>query len=423
MKKWRDQTFSSLKVPNYALYTKGQGISLIGTWMQTIAQSWLVYELTNSATMVGIVVAVQMVPVLFLGPYGGVIADRVDKRKLMIALQTMMGALALVQGILVITHLIALWQIFILAALLGMNNAFENPARQSFVLEMVGSKDLRNAVTLNSVLVNGARTVGPAVAGVLIELVGTGPCFILNALSFVVVVITLNRLDLSALQPSVPTAKAKGQLVEGLRYVKSEPRLAVPLVMMALMGTFAYEFQVVLPSVAKVVFSGGAGTLGLLTSSMGVGAVIGGLVVAGRGKTGLRPLTIAAGGFGVLMFAASLAPTLWLEVLALALLGGANVSFLAIGNSTLQLSSPANMRGRVMSLWQVAFLGSTPIGGPVVGFIAQELSGRWALAVGATSCIVAAGIGVKGLQAARRLAARKVDDAPVGLEIPTPVAA
>ena len=280
-------TFASLANRNYRRYFTGQAISLIGTWMQSIAQSWLVLQMTGSGTALGLVVALQTLPVLLLGPYGGVVADRVDKRRLMIALQSMMGVLALVLGVLTVTGAVRLWQVFVLAFLLGLNNAFENPARQAFVLEMVGPQDLRNAVSLNSVLVNAARAVGPAVAGVLIATVGTGVCFLVNAGSFVAVVASLMRMDLSLLQPSPAQVRGKGQLREGLRYVRRTPELAVPLVMMAVIGCLAYEFQVVLPQVAKSAFSGNAQAYGFMTATMGIGAVIGGLWTAARGTTGL----------------------------------------------------------------------------------------------------------------------------------------
>jgi MFS family permease len=244
-------TFAALAVPNYRLYIGGQSISLIGTWMQMTAQSWLVYTLTHhSGTALGIIVAVQTLPVLLLGPYGGVIADRVDKRRMMIALQSAMGVQALILGVLTVTGAVRVWEIGVLAAVLGLNNAFENPARQSFMMELVGPDHLRNAVSLNSVLVNVARAIGPAVAGILISTVGEGVCFLANAASFAAVVFSLTTMDRSQLNPSEPTPRARGQLREGLRYVRSVPQLAVPLVMMGIVGCLTYEFQVSLPVMA-----------------------------------------------------------------------------------------------------------------------------------------------------------------------------
>jgi MFS family permease len=398
-------TFASLENPNYRRYIGGQSISLVGTWMQTVAQSWLVLTMTNSATTVGVLIAVQTLPILVLGPYGGVVADRVDKRKLMIGLQSMMGVLALVLGLLTVTHVVAVWEVFVLAAALGLNNTFENPARQTFVLEMVGPKDLRNAVSLNSVLVNAARAVGPGVAGVIIAAGGIGICFLINAASFVAVVYTLCTLDTSALNPSPPAARGNGQLREGLRYVRATPSLAVPLLMMAVVGCLAYEFQVTLPVLARSTFGGGADAAGFLTSAMGIGAVFGGLYVAARGKTGVRALVNSAAMFAVVLFLATIAPTLWLELIAMALVGGVSVGFLSKGNSTLQLTAEPSMRGRVMALWAVAFLGSTPIGGPIAGAVSDSLGGRAGLLLGAIACLVA---GVLGLVVQRRLQTREL---------------
>jgi len=387
------QTFASLANPNYRKYFRGQAISLIGTWMQTVAQSWLVLELSGSGTDLGLVVALQTLPVLLLGPYGGVVADRLDKRKLMMGLQSMMGVLALVLGVLTLTHTVRLWQIFVLAFLLGLNNCFENPARQSFVLELVGPEDLRNAVSLNSVLVNVARAIGPAVAGIVIGAGGIGLCFVANAASFVAVVWSLATLDTSKLQPSPPASRARGQLREGLRYVRRTPKLAIPLLMMAVVGCLAYEFQVTLPVLAKQTFAGHAATYGFMTAAMGVGAVVGGLYVAARGRTGVRALVHSAAVFTVVLAAAALAPTLWSELLALALVGAASVSFLSKGNSSLQLAADPQLRGRVMALWAVAFLGSTPIGGPIAGWVAETFGGRAGLGLGAAACAVAALLG------------------------------
>ncbi|MHB8240487.1 MAG: MFS transporter [Solirubrobacteraceae bacterium] len=393
-------TFAALAIPNYRRYMAGQSVSLIGTWMQMAAQSWLVVSITHSSTMLGLIVALQTLPVLLLGPYGGVIADRVDKRRLMVILQSAMGAQALALGLLTVTGLVQLWEIGLLAALLGLNNAFENPARQAFMLEMVGPESLRNAVSLNSVLVNVARVIGPAVAGVLIATTGEGICFLVNAATFLAVVASLATLDRTAISPSPPSGREPGQLREGLRYVKSNPQLGVPLAMMALAGCLAYEFQVTLPVMASQGLHAGATGFGFMTSAMGVGAVLGGLVVANKGKTGLPPLVMAATAFGVVLLLAALAPSLAVEIFVLALAGGASISFMATGNSTLQLTAAPNMRGRVMSLWFVAFQGSTPIGGPIIGWVMAEFGARAGLGVGGVTCLLVA---LLGLIAMRRL--------------------
>ncbi len=393
-------TFAALAVPNYRLYYGGQSISLIGTWMQMTAQAWLVLSITHSSTALGVVIALQTLPVLLLGPYGGVIADRVNKRRLMIALQSAMGVQALVLGVLTVTGAVQVWEIGVLAALLGLNNAFENPARQSFMLELVGSDHLRNAVTLNSVLVNVARAIGPAVAGILIATVGDGVCFLANAASFVAVVVSLTIMNKAALSPTPPAPRAPRQLREGLRYIRSSPQLAIPLVMMAVAGCLTYEFQVSLPVMASRGLNVGAAGFGFMTASMGVGAVVGGLLVAARGKTGLRPLVLAASGFAVALAVATIAPSLPIELVALAFAGSASISFMSTGNSTLQLNSEPEMRGRVMSLWFVAFQGSTPIGGPIVGWIMAVIGPRAGLGLGAVTIALVAIGGLAALRGA-----------------------
>lgn len=408
-------TFASLAVPNFRRYVSGQTVSMIGTWMQTTAQAWLVLTLTHSSIYLGLIVALQTLPVLLLGAYGGVVADRVDKRKLMIVLQSMMGLQALVMGILVVTGLVRIWEVGLLAVILGLNNTFENPARQAFVLEMVGPRDLRNAVSLNSVLVNVARSVGPAVAGLLIASVGDGICFLLNSVSFVAVVVSLVTMDRSKLQPSQPSGRSRGQLREGLRYVAHTPELGIPLLMMALIGTFAYEFQVVLPVLAKQTFHGGAEAYGFMMASMGIGAVAGGLVTAARGNTGLRPVTLAASAFAVVLLFAALSPSLTLEYVGLAAVGWASVSFIARGNSTLQLGAAASMRGRVMALWAIAFQGTTPIGGPLIGLVVAREGARVGLLTGSISCGVAVLLAVAFMHRLRLAPVRQAG--PKGLRV------
>jgi len=403
------RTFSALSVPNFRRYLSGQAVSLVGTWMQSTAIAWLVLRLTHSATDVGLNIAVQTLPVLVLGPYAGVIADRTDKRRLMVVLQSMMGLQALTLGLLSLTGDISFPVIVLLSLVLGLNNCFENPARQAFVLEMVGRGEVRNAVSLNSTMVNAARAVGPAIGGVLIATVGVGWCFVVNAASFVAVVASLVTLDRGALRPSPPAERSRGQLRAGLRYVARSPELAVPLLMMGLIGMLAYEFQVSLPVVASRTFHGGAEVFGFMTAAFGLGAVAGGLLVAGFGRTGRRALGLAALAMGAAMSLAALAPTLAVEFVALVLVGFAGVMFLSMGNSTLQLNAEPSMRGRVMALWAVAFLGSTPIGGPLVGWIASLGGGRAALATGAASCFAAA---LLALLVGGRLRRRAASGAP-----------
>jgi MFS family permease len=398
LRRFGSRTFAALAIPNYRRYYAGQSISLIGTWMQTIAQGWLLLTLTGSGTALGLLVAVQMTPILLFGPYGGVIADRVDKRRLMMLVQAGMGSLALALGLLSATGNVQVWHIFVLAGLLGCCSVFDQPTRQAFVLEMVGPEDLRNAVSLNSVLVNAARAVGPAVAGILIATVGVSVCFLVNAVSYIAVIASLASLDRARLLTPAPAPRRPGQLREGLRYVRSTPGLAIPLCMMALIGTLAYEFQVVLPVVARETFHGGPEVYGFMTAAMGIGAVVAGLAVAGSGRTGLRAIIIAAAAFGFAILLAASAPNLSLELVALTLVGGCSVAFIAIGNTTIQLITRPEMRGRVMSLWGVAFLGTTPLGGPVAGFVAERAGGRAGLLLGGVACLVAAGAGAAALR-------------------------
>jgi len=416
-------TFAALSIPNYRLYIGGQSLSLTGTWMQMAAQSWLVLTLTHSATDLGLIVALQTLPVLLLGPYGGVIADRVNKRKAMITLQAVMGVQALTLGLLTVTHSVRLWEIGGLAFILGLNNAFENPARQSFMLELVGTEHLRNAVSLNSTMVNVARVVGPGIGGLMIAAVGTGWCFLINAVSFIFVINSLMRMDLSALSPVAPAIRAKGQLRDGLRYVRHEPRLALPLAMAAVVGCLAYEFQVSLPFMASHGLHVGSAGYGFMTAAMGIGAVVGGLALAARGKTGSAPMIVAAFTYGISMALAAIAPDLALELVALALVGGTGVAFMSQSNSTLQLRSAPEMRGRVMALWFVSFQGSTPIGGPIVGAVMASYGARSGLGIGAVACLVVAAAGTVALRNLRARAAATPEalETPETAETPMPV--
>ncbi len=399
---WWRRTFASLRVRNYRRFFVGQAISLVGTWMQTLAQAWLVLQLTGSATMLGVVAAVQTLPMLLLAPYGGLIADRADKRRVLIATQSAMAVLALVLGLLTLTGTVRIWMVLATAAALGLTTSVDNPTRQAFVPEMVGTTGVGNAVSLNSVLVNAARAVGPAVAGLLIVTVGVADCFLLNAVSFVAVIVALAGMDASALTRAKRASAGPGRLVEGLRYVRRTPELLTPLLMMALVGTLSYEFQVVLPVLAKQTFGGNADAFGFLTASLGAGAVVGGLVVAGRGPRGLPAVVVASAAFGATMLLAALAPTLLVELAALLLVGAASISFMAQGNTALQLAATDSMRGRVMALWTVAFLGSTPIGGPIVGYVSQHAGPRWGLALGGVAALAAAGLGAHGRPRAPR---------------------
>jgi MFS family permease len=411
--------FSSLRVPNYRLYFAGQAISLSGTWMQSVAQGWLVLDLTGSGTAIGLVLALQTLPVLLLGPLGGVLADRVDKRRLLLATQALAGVLAAVLGLLVLFGAVRLWMVCVLAAGLGFVNLVDNPTRQAFVGEMVGSQDLTNAVGLNSVLVNLARALGPAAAGILIVTVGMAPCFLINAASFLASITALAMMRTDQLRRSTPQPRRTGQLRAGFRYVRATPPILIPLLMMAVVGTLAYEFQVSLPLLARYTFGGDAGTYGTMTALMGAGAVVGGLLTAAARRRSPTALASMALLFGAVQGAAALAPSRALALAVMVPLGASSIAFLALGNATLQLASAPEMRGRVMALWSVAFMGSTPLGGPFIGWIGG-LSPRWGLGVGGLATALAALAAYRPLARAGRADTPEEPAAPITLEPGTP---
>ena len=386
------QTFSSLRIRNYRLYFTAQLISVSGTWMQTVAQSWLVLRLTGSGVDLGIVVGLQFLPMLLFGPVGGLVADRINKRRLLYLTQAGGGVLALVLGILVVTHEVQLWQVYVLAAMLGMVNVFDNPARQTFIMEMVGREDLPNAVSLNTVVMNASRVVGPAIGGVIITLVGLGVCFFVNAASYIAVIIGLSMMRSAELHPTGTVRRAKGQIRDGFRYVWRTPSLRNTLIAVAVIGIFAYNFTVTLALLAKNTFHGGAGTYSILTACMGAGAVVGGLLAAHRARPTPRLLQVLALVFGALLGAVALAPTLATAAVLIVFMGAASIGFIATANASLQLGAEPAMRGRVMALYAMAFLGTTPIGAPLVGAIAQWTSPRVSLLVGAVATILSAGI-------------------------------
>jgi len=391
-------TFKSLGVRNYRLYFTGQIISVSGTWMQSVAQAWLVVRYLaphgEQGIAVGITTALQFLPMLLLGAWGGVIVDRVDKQRLLFATQASAGILALVLGLLVSighgpTGSAHLWEVYLLALLLGFVNLFDNPARQSFVVEMVGKDDLANAVSLNSIVMNGARVIGPAISGLLIATVGLAICFEVNAASYVAVIVALALMRRADLRPSKPVPRAEGQLRAGLSYAWRTPKLREPLLLVFVVGLLAYNFNVILPLLARITFHGGAGTFSALTSLMAGGAVMGGLVVANRGKPTLHRLTAIGMGFGVMIAAVALSPTLTTAFVLIVPMGALSIAFIATANSTIQMRVDPAMRGRVMALYAIGFLGTAPIGAPLVGWIAQESSPRVSLLVGDSATVAA----------------------------------
>jgi MFS family permease len=384
------RSFDSLHVFNYRRYFTGQLVSLSGNWMQTVAEVWLILTLTGSGIAVGLTTASQFLPMLLFAAWGGLLADRLDKRRLLVFTQVAMAVPGLALLALTLSGAVEPWMVYALVFLRGSVNAVDNPARHSFVIEMVGPDRIVNAVGLNSVLVHGARIAGPALAGLLIATVGVEPCFALNTLTFGVMIWALRGMDAEALATPARAPREPGALRAALAYVKRTPELAVPLGIMALVGTFGLNFQVILPLLARFTFEGGPGAYAALLAAMGAGSVIGALFTAANGRTGLGMVSRAALVFGVASLAVAVAPSLFTAIPLLAALGGAAVTFAASVNSTLQLEVAEQMRGRVMALYSIVFLGSTPIGGPIAGILSEAYSPRAALVLAASAGLAAA---------------------------------
>ena len=390
-------TFASLRVPNYRRYFTGMAVSNTGSWMQRVAQDWLVLQLSGgSAVTLGITTALQFGPIVLLTSLGGVLADRYDKRKLLFITNTAMGVLALVLGTLVLTDVAAVWHVYVLAAGLGVIAALDTPTRQAFVVEMVGRDDLPNAVGLNSASFNGGRILGPAAAGLLIEAFGgdTGWVFLINALTYLAPVIALHRMRVEELQQSELAPRGKGQLREGIRYVRGRPDLLAVLWVIFTLGTFGLNFQITNALMATQEFGKGAGEFGLLGSAIAVGSLTGALL--GARRTQVRVRLVIAGGFafGVLEVVVGLMPSYGWYAVSLPAVGVAALLTTTAANSVMQLSVPPSMRGRVMALYITVLFGGTPIGAPVVGWLAEEYGPRWSLVLGgiitAASALLAA---------------------------------
>jgi len=396
-------TFRSMSVRNYRLYFAGQLISTTGTWMQSIAQAWLVLQITGSGVALGITVALQFTPVLLVGAWGGLVADRVDKRRLLVGTQAAAGVLALVLGTVTVLGVVQLWMIFVLALGLGAVNALDNPARRAFVVEMVGAEHVSNAVSLSSAMFMAARVIGPAIAGLVIAGFGVSWCFFANGVSYSAAVIAFLAMRENEFFSVEPVPKRRGQLREGLRYAWSTPTLRLVLVLTAVIGTLAFNFQVVLPLLAKQTFSGGADTLGVLYASMSIGSVVGALVSAHEARATRRFVLGAALAFGAALVAAALAPTFGLELLVLVPVGAAGIAFTAMANGVLQTETAPEMRGRVAALFTVAFLGSTPIGGPIIGLVSQQLGPRAGLWVGAVATLAVTVVAIAGIRRHREV--------------------
>lgn len=391
--------FRSLRNVNYRIWTVGALVSNIGTWMQRTAQDWLVLtQLTHhDASAVGTVMALQFGPQLLLLPWTGFAADHYNQRKLLMATQATMGAFALALGVLTVTGVVQLWHVYVFAFLSGCAAAFDAPVRQTFVAELVGDAELPNAVALNSTSFNAARMIGPAVAGLLIASVGTGWAFLFNGASFVAVLASLFLLRVSGLHANARAHRTKGSLTEGLRYVWSRSDLKAILIMLFLIGTFGLNFPIFISTMAVSVFHTDARGYGLLSSIMAIGTVSGALLAAGRDRPRFISLLIGAAIFGLGCTLAAIAPGYWLFAGALVVIGGAALTFTNATNSLMQLATEPAMRGRVMALRVAIALGGTPIGAPVVGWVADHLGPRWALGVGAASGFAAATVAIHAM--------------------------
>ncbi|MFC8367256.1 MFS transporter [Streptomyces sp. NPDC057238] len=382
--------FASLRVRNYRLFFIGQVVSNIGTWMQRIAQDWLVLSLTGSSAAVGITTALQFLPMLLFGLYGGVLVDRLRKRPTLLVTQTAMALTALALAALTLTGRVEVWHIYVAAFALGLATVVDNPARQSFVSELVGPGQLQNAVSLNSANFQSARLVGPAVAGLLITGVGTGWAFLLNGLSFVAPLAGLMMMRARELHAVERAPRGKGQLREGVRYVTGRPELIWPIVLVGFIGTFAFNFPVYLSAFADDVFHGGAGAYSMFNTLMAVGSVSGALLAARRGTARLRLLILAALAFGGLEILASASPQLWMFALLMVPLGLFSMTVNVTTNTSLQMATDPAMRGRVMALYMMVFLGGSPVGAPVVGWITDTYGARVGFAAGGAVAVAAA---------------------------------
>ncbi len=395
--------FRSLRTPNYRLWAAGALVSNVGTWMQRVAQDWLVLtQLTqHSASAVGVVMGLQFGPQLLLLPWTGFAADHFDQRKLLIATQTAMGLLALILAALTIGGVVQLWQVEVLAFLQGCAAAFDAPVRQTFVAQLVTNEDLSNAIALNSTSFNAARMVGPGVAGITIAAVGTGWAFAINAASFAAVLLSLLRLRMSEIRVPARAARAKGSLFEGFRYVRSRPDLMTILAMLFLIGTFGLNFPIFIATMAVRVFHADAQGFGLLSSIMAVGTMSGALLAAGRDKIGFGSILSGAAVFGIGCTLAAFAPDYWAFAALLVVIGVAALTFINATNSLMQLGTEPSMRGRVIAIRIAVGLGGTPIGAPIVGWVADSWGPRWAIGVAALAGFAAAAIGAMFLRSRR----------------------
>jgi MFS family permease len=410
-----NETFASLRVRNFRLFFGGQLISQIGNWLTLVAQTLLVYELTHSGTALGALAAAQFGPVLLLGPWAGLVADRSDKRKLLLIVQSIAMAQSFVLAALAFSGNPPVWSIFLVATVGGVTVAFDNPSRRAFVVEMVPKESMHNAVSLNSALMTSSRVVGPALAGLLVSTVGFGWCFLLDGLSYAAVLAGLWLIRTEELWPAPVTPKAKRQVREGLRYARSVPALFAPLTMMAVVGTLSYNFQTVFPLFATRDLHGTDTTFTLLFSVVSVGALFGALYTARRKTIDVRGVARASLAYGAAMALMSFAPNTAVAFPVGILLGVSSIAFLTASTSIVQIEAAAEMRGRVLALQAMLFLGSTPIGGPIVGWVSEQFGARYGIGLGA---LAALGAGTWGLAQARRSVPARQVPAPLALAAP-----
>ena len=384
--------FASLRVRNYRLFASGQVVSLSGTWMQRVAQDWLVLNLShNSGTAIGITTGLQFAPVLLFGMYGGVIADRYNKRRVLIITQIVSGVLALALGLLDLSGAVELWHVYALAFALGIATAIDSPVRQAFVTELVGPSLLPNAVSLNSATFNIARVLGPAAAGLLIAASGTSWVFLINAASFIAVLAGLFAMRDAELFTGKPVARRKGAVREGLAYVRKRPELVAITGLVGVVGMLGFNFQLTSALLIKNTFHHGAGSYGVISATYAFGALLGALASAKRGRAARRRLVfVAAASYGVIEILAGLMPTYWTFFALLIPFGFATLTFSTAANTTVQLAASPAMRGRVMAFYLIVFLGGTPIGSPLIGWIAEVAGPRWSLITGGVASAVAA---------------------------------
>ncbi len=388
------ETFRSLQVRNFRLFFGGQLISQVGNWLTLVAQALLVLKLTDSGVALGFLAAAQFGPVLVLGAFAGLVADRSDKRKLLLLVQSLAMAQSFGLAALVFAGRPPVLAIYAVAMLGGLANAFDNPARRSFVVELVPPEDISNAVSLNSALMTGSRVFGPALAGLLITTVGFGWCFVVDGISYVAVLVGLWRMDVGQIRRAVVAPRGRGQVREGVRYARSVPELWIPLTMMAVIGTLAFNFQTVLPLFTTRDLGGSTLTFTLLMSVISAGSLAGALATARRRSIGMYTVSLAALGFGASMGVLALVPNQPLAFLVGVFVGLSSISFMTTSTAIVQTTAAPTMRGRVLALQSMVFLGSTPIGGPIVGLVSQHFGARYSLGLGALATLGAGGFGV-----------------------------